>query len=75
MSSYLISAYSRHSTSGCNGYELFLERFRAAAHGMYPGPGMGARVAFEDAHQLALLLHEAFSSPTPATAVPAAIKR
>lgn len=46
-----------------------------AAHGMYPGPGMGARVAFEDAHQLALLLHEAFSSPTPATAVPAAIKR
>ena len=47
----------------------------AAAHGMYPGPGMGTRVAFEDAHQLALLLHHVFSSRTPETALPDAIKR
>ncbi|KAI5063100.1 hypothetical protein GOP47_0021647 [Adiantum capillus-veneris] len=29
-----------------------------AAHAMYVGPGQGARTAFEDAHQLALLLEE-----------------
>lgn len=32
-----------------------------AAHGLYPGPGLGARMAFEDAHELTPLLHEAFS--------------
>ena len=42
---------------------------------LYPGPGMGARVAFGDVHQLSLLLHEAFSSATPKTALPDAIKR
>ncbi|KAG0630223.1 hypothetical protein M758_1G163600 [Ceratodon purpureus] len=46
-----------------------------AAHAFYPGPGMGARIAFEDAHQLSLLLHEAFSSSTPETTLPDAVKR
>jgi len=47
----------------------------AAAHGMYPGTGMGARIAFEDAHQLTLLLQEAFSSEPRETALRDAIKR
>lgn len=29
-----------------------------AAHGMYTGPGQGARMAFEDAHQLMLALKQ-----------------
>ncbi|KAJ7527031.1 hypothetical protein O6H91_16G033200 [Diphasiastrum complanatum] len=33
-----------------------------AAHAQYVGPGQGARTAFEDAHQLSILLKEAFSS-------------
>ena len=47
----------------------------AAAHGMFPGPAEGARTAFEDAHQLSILLHEAFSSSTPEAALVDALKR
>ena len=42
---------------------------------MFPGPGQGARIAFEDVHQLSILLHEAFSSSTPEAALIDALKR
>ena len=43
--------------------QLQLTRFlpAPAAHAMYPGPGEGARQAFEDAHQLSLALGEALA--------------
>ncbi|KAG2490583.1 hypothetical protein HYH03_010977 [Edaphochlamys debaryana] len=40
-----------------------------SAHAMYPGPGQGARSAFEDAHQLALALEALWPD------VPAALER
>ncbi|KAG0578038.1 hypothetical protein M758_5G193000 [Ceratodon purpureus] len=46
-----------------------------AAHGMYPGPAQGARTAFEDAHQLAMLLHEALTSSAPEGAISEAVTR
>jgi 2-polyprenyl-6-methoxyphenol hydroxylase-like FAD-dependent oxidoreductase len=46
-----------------------------AAHGMYSGPGEGARTAFEDAHQLSMLLHEALASLAPEIAISEAVTR
>ncbi|KAG0580227.1 hypothetical protein KC19_4G158400 [Ceratodon purpureus] len=46
-----------------------------AAHGMYPGPGQGAQTAFEDAHQLSMLLPEALASSAPETAISEAVTR
>lgn len=47
----------------------------AAAHGMYPGPGQGARTAFEDAHQLSVIVQEALASSAPETAISEAVTR
>eukprot|EP00897_Mesotaenium_endlicherianum_P007701 jgi/Mesen1/695/ME000109S_10908 len=47
-----------------------------AAHAMYPGPGEGARTAFEDAHQLMLALQEvALPSSLEPDAIAAAVHR
>lgn len=58
-----------------SGLGILLLHGCAAAHGMYSGPGEGARTAFEDAHQLSMLLHEAFASPAPEAAIPDAVKK
>lgn len=47
----------------------------AAAYGMFPGPAQGARMAFEDAHQLSMLLHEALASAAPEEAISEAVTR
>eukprot|EP00243_Klebsormidium_subtile_P009696 TRINITY_DN4922_c0_g1_i3.p1 TRINITY_DN4922_c0_g1~~TRINITY_DN4922_c0_g1_i3.p1 ORF type:complete len:173 (+),score=18.10 TRINITY_DN4922_c0_g1_i3:371-889(+) len=49
--------------------------FLAAAHAMHPGPGEGARQAFEDAHQLCLALVDAGARALEPAAVRRALKR
>ncbi|CAM6017172.1 unnamed protein product [Sphagnum balticum] len=46
-----------------------------AAHGMHSTPGQGARTAFEDAHQLNLLLDEVFNGPNQDITMEKALKR
>eukprot|EP00243_Klebsormidium_subtile_P009695 TRINITY_DN4922_c0_g1_i2.p1 TRINITY_DN4922_c0_g1~~TRINITY_DN4922_c0_g1_i2.p1 ORF type:complete len:464 (+),score=83.14 TRINITY_DN4922_c0_g1_i2:415-1806(+) len=46
-----------------------------AAHAMHPGPGEGARQAFEDAHQLCLALVDAGARALEPAAVRRALKR
>ncbi|CAK9878619.1 unnamed protein product [Sphagnum jensenii] len=46
-----------------------------AAHGMHATPGQGARTAFEDAHQLNLLLDEVFNGPNEDITMEKALKR
>ncbi len=47
----------------------------SAAHGMHATPGQGARTAFEDAHQLNLLLDEVFNGPNQDITMEKALKR
>lgn len=58
--------------SDCNGHAVLVGD---AAHGMYSALGMGARTAFEDAHQLTLFLEEAFQAQDPSTAISEAVSR
>ncbi|CAK9275213.1 unnamed protein product [Sphagnum jensenii] len=46
-----------------------------AANGMHATPGQGARTAFEDAHQLNLLLDEVFNGPNKDITMEKALKR
>ncbi|XP_057840015.2 zeaxanthin epoxidase, chloroplastic isoform X1 [Cryptomeria japonica] len=46
-----------------------------AAHAQYVGPGQGARTAFEDAHQLSLLLQHASHSSFTEESIRDAVKR
>ncbi|XP_057840002.2 zeaxanthin epoxidase, chloroplastic isoform X2 [Cryptomeria japonica] len=46
-----------------------------AAHAQYVGPGQGARTAFEDAHQLSLLLQHASHSSFSEESIRDAVKR
>lgn len=46
-----------------------------AAHAQYTGPGQGARTAFEDAHQLSLLLEVANASSLSTESVEEAVRR
>ncbi len=58
----------------CFGFHI-IRQCIPAAHGMHSTPGQGARTAFEDAHQLNLLLDEVFNAPKEDITMEKALKR